>query len=60
MIHVWNHRGDHVPRTTGGGNSSMAGEIECHPKQTVFQIGLRGNQGLPLPTNPLSRLVPTT
>ena len=52
---MWNHQGAHAPQTTGGatggGSPSLAGEVECHPRQTVFQIGLRGNQGLQRPTN---------
>ena len=48
--------------TDNGGRQSLvgAGEVECHPRQTLFQIVLRQNQdyqGLPLPTYPHSRLM---
>ena len=43
-----------------GGSPALADEVKCHPRQTVFQIGLRGNQGLPRLTNLHSHFVVTT
>ena len=28
-----------MPQTTGVGSPALANEVECHPRQTVFQIG---------------------